>query len=206
VLPNAWSPVDAQLTRELAREELKLSDHVFNVGWVGRVSHEKGADILVEALPLLNESFHATVIGDGTDRPTLERRAKELRIDDRISWCGEMGAAPKLFAAFDLFVNCSRTEGTPITLFEAMQASVPIVATAVGGVPDVLSAEEAILIPPEDPAALAAAIREVQTHPTDAARRALRARRRLEKDFATSPWLESYERIYRSIIRDGRNS
>jgi glycosyltransferase involved in cell wall biosynthesis len=78
-----------------------------------------------------------------------------------------------------------------------MHAGVPIVATSVGGVPDVVSSEEALLIPAENPAALASAIREVHDHPADATARTARARTRLEKDFAAAPWIESYDRIYR---------
>jgi glycosyltransferase involved in cell wall biosynthesis len=128
----------------------------------------------------------------------LERRVKELQLDDRVSFHGEVTRASRVFPAFDLFVLSSRTEGTPITLLEAMHAGVPIVATAVGGVPDVVSAEEAVLIPAEDPAALASAIREVYANPADAAARADRARSRLEKDFSPAPWIEAYDRIYRT--------
>jgi glycosyltransferase involved in cell wall biosynthesis len=79
-----------------------------------------------------------------------------------------------------------------------MHAGVPVVVTSVGGVPDVVSPDEALLIPPEDPRALAAAIREAHEHPADAAARAARARRRLEKDFAAAPWIDAYDRIYRT--------
>jgi glycosyltransferase involved in cell wall biosynthesis len=201
VVPNAWSPVHEQLSPESAREELKLSIELFHIGWVGRISREKGPDVLVEALPALEDlNIHVTLIGEGAERRKLEQRTRELGIENGVSWAGEVPRASRLFPAFDVFVNSSRTEGTPITLFEAMHAGVPVVATAVGGVPDVVSSDDALLIPPEDPSALAFAIREVHDHPIDAARRASHARSRLDRDFTTTSWLEAYERIYRNAM------
>ena len=196
-LANAWMLPEEQLSPEAARQALTLSLEDFHIGWVGRISREKGADMLIEALPALNDiRLHVSLIGDGVERAKLEQRVNELQLEDRVSFRGEVARASRLFPAFDLFVLSSRTEGTPITLFEAMHAGVPIVATSVGGVPSVVSSEEAVLVPPEDPAALASAIREVHDHPADAAARAARARSRLEKDFAAAPWIEAYDRIY----------
>jgi glycosyltransferase involved in cell wall biosynthesis len=201
MLPNAWMPTEEPLSPETACEALSLSLGVFHIGWVGRISREKGADILIEALPALSDiKLHVTLIGDGVDRAELEHRVIELHLEDRVSFHGEIALASRLFPAFDLYVLSSRTEGTPITLFEAMHAAVPIVATSVGGVPDVVSSEDALLISPENPLALASAIRDVHDHPIAAARRASHARSRLERDFAAMPWLESYERIYRDAV------
>jgi glycosyltransferase involved in cell wall biosynthesis len=197
-VPNAWMQ-EAQLPPEAARRSLGLSLEAFHIGWVGRISHEKGADTLIEALPSLTDiNLHLTIVGEGVDHAKLEGRVKELGLHDRVSFHGEVSSASRLFPAFDLFVLSSRTEGTPITLLEAMHAGVPVVATSVGGVPDVVSADEALLIPADDPAALASAIREAHDHPADSAARAARARSRLAKDFAAGPWIEAYDRIYRT--------
>jgi glycosyltransferase involved in cell wall biosynthesis len=118
---------------------------------------------------------------------------------DQVRWCGAVSDAAQLFKGFDVFVLSSRTEGTPIVLFEAMAAGTPIVATSVGGVPDVVSSREALLVPPDDPGALADAVRRVWADPVAAAARARRARERLETGFALAPWLASYDRIYRSL-------
>jgi glycosyltransferase involved in cell wall biosynthesis len=89
-----------------------------------------------------------------------------------------------------------------MALFEAMAAGVPIVATGVGGVPDVVGASEALLVPPEDPDALAAALRDTYDDPAAAAARAAAARRRLEADFGIEPWVARYEAIYQTVRRD----
>jgi glycosyltransferase involved in cell wall biosynthesis len=189
------------MSPESARAALGLNEDVFNIGWVGRISREKGPDVMIDALPLLKDlPVHVTMIGDGAERTHLERRAKQLHVGQMVDWRGEVTPASPLMPAFNLFVNSSRTEGTPITLFEAMAAGVPIVATTVGGVPEVISSSEAVLVRPGDPAALASAVREVHDTPAKASARAARARSRLEKEFAATPWIDSYGRIYAIAI------
>ena len=118
---------------------------------------------------------------------------------ERVHWHGGVAGAGRLYAAFDIFVLSSRTEGTPMVLFEAMAAGVPVVATSVGGVPDVVSAAEAALVPPGDPQALADEIRAIYRDPVAAAARARAARARLERDFDFGQWLQRYEEIYRVV-------
>ena len=169
----------------------------FAIGWVGRLSAEKGGDVFVKALASLADlPCVACVIGDGPERAALEARAAALGLGGRIRWCGVRPHAGRLFTAFDAYALSSRTEGTPIVLLEAMAAGVPIVATRVGGVPDVVGPEEAWLVASEDPRALAAALRELRADPAQAARRAESARRRLAAEFADAPWLDAYARIY----------
>src|SRR5205823_2570028 len=83
--------------------------------------------------------------GEGRQRPQLQQSAASLGLGDRVRWLGNVAEAGRLFAGFDVFALSSRTEGTPIVLFEAMAARTPIVASAVGGVPDVVSPREALL-------------------------------------------------------------
>jgi glycosyltransferase involved in cell wall biosynthesis len=197
---NAWCGRSACLDRARARAELDLPRDAFVVGWVGRLSREKGGDVLVEALGRLGGlPVVACVIGDGPERLVLERRARELGLADRVRWCGVRNDAGRLFSAFDAFILSSRTEGTPIVVLEAMQARVPVVATAVGGVPDILGPGEAWLVGTEDPGAIAAAVRELHAEPSIGAQRAEAAHRRLAVDFAAGPWLDAYQRIYREI-------
>jgi glycosyltransferase involved in cell wall biosynthesis len=200
VVPNAWPGSGETLPPDRARSVLRVPPQRFHVGWVGRLTAEKGADVLLAALGRLGDvPFAASVLGDGRSRRELEAVAAEGGLADRLRWFGAVADAAQLFAGFDVFVLSSRTEGTPIVLFEAMVSGTPIVATAVGGVPDVVSRDEALLVPPDDPVALADAIRCVWADPAAAAARARRARERLATGFALAPWLASYERIYRSL-------
>lgn len=206
-LPNAWLPATPPLDRTAARRELALADHGFHIGWVGRLSHEKGADVLLDAIALVDDvPVMASFLGDGPERRRLEQRAAALGIAGRVRWHGIVADAARVVSAFDLFALSSRAEGTPIALFEAMAAGVPIVATRVGGVPEVLSDAEAELVPPEDPLRLADAIRATALAPEAAAARAAAARRRLDDDFAADPWLDRYEALYRRIQAQARRT
>jgi len=199
VVPNAWRPGPA-LDRAAARRTLGLAPEAFVVGWVGRLSREKGPDVLLEALGHVADlPLVASVIGDGAERRPLAAQARRLGLDGRVRWHGVVPDAAPLFAAFDLFVLSSRTEGSPMVAFEAMAAGVPVIATGVGGVPEMLSPEEAVLVPPDHPAALAAAIRAAYRAPAAARARAGRARERLCRDFGTEPWSERYDGIYQLV-------
>jgi glycosyltransferase involved in cell wall biosynthesis len=198
-IPNAWSPAEPPLPRGEARARLGIGADQFVAGWVGRLSHEKGADVLLDALPAL-PGVHASFLGDGADGAALRVRTARLGIAERVRWHGAVADAAALYAAFDVFVLSSRTEGTPIALFEAISAGVPVVAAGVGGVPDVVGPGEAWLVPPDDPAALAAALADVRAWPEQARARADAARRRLETAFGCAPWLDAYESLYGSLV------
>jgi len=199
---NAWRPICPPFDREAARRALGIPRDRFAVGWVGRLSYEKGPDVLLDALPHLSDlPLVASVVGDGVMRIPLHARASGLRLGGRIRWRGAVPDAGRLIPAFDVCVLSSRTEGTPMVLLEAMAAGVPVVATAVGGVPDVVSPAEAVLVRSDDPVALAAAIRGVYWDPATAERRARAARIRLEREFGAAPWLDRYAAIYRLIRR-----
>lgn len=199
-VPNAWAGGEPPLERDDARRLLGLPLDGFVVGWVGRLSREKGADILLEALPHLHDlPLVVSMVGDGAERLALTGRARGLGLNGQVHWHGAVADAGRLYSAFDLFVLSSRTEGTPIALFEAMAAEVPIIATEVGGVPDVVSPAEASLILPGDPVALASAIRDAHGAQKAAQRRARAARARLSRAFAIRPWLDRYVAIYQAV-------
>jgi len=198
LLPNAWGGRGRTMDRAEARRELGLSPDDYVVGWVGRLSFEKGADVLLDALARLPRIV-ACVIGDGPERTALAVRARALGVDERVVWTGARPDAGRLFNAFDAFALSSRTEGTPMVLFEAMDAGVPVAATAVGGVPDVVGPAHAWLLPPEDPAALAHALAEIHSDPRESVRRATAARSQLIERFGLEAWLDAHESLYRSL-------
>ena len=199
---NAWTP-KTLLDRAEARRLLGISGNGFVVGWVGRLTHEKGADVFLEGLAgIRDRPWSASVIGEGSDRQVLERQAQSLGIADRLRWHGLVPHAAALYSAFDAWVLSSRTEGTPIALFEAMGARVPVIASEVGGVPDVVSPSEALLVQPERPEALAAALLAIIDDPGRAADRATAAYHRLQREFAHERWLDAHVELYRAAMID----
>jgi glycosyltransferase involved in cell wall biosynthesis len=203
MVPNAWTGDGAPLGRDDARAALGVPDGPEVVlGWVGRLTAEKGADLFIEAVARLQDlGVRGVVIGDGPKRSWLERRATSLRIAPRLTWTGSLPRADRVLAAFDVFVLSSRTEGTPIVLFEAMAAGVPIVATNVGGIPHVVRAAEAVLVPADDVGALAAGLRRTLGDPDAAHARVRAATVRLATEFTVEPWLDRYDAVYREVIR-----
>ncbi len=201
IIPNGYAPSAPILSREAAREALGLPADAYIVGWVGRLSYEKGLDVLLDALALLRDRpIVLAVVGDGRERARLQARAAALRIAPAIRWVGLVPDAAPLYRAFDMFALSSRTEGTPIALFEAMDALVPAVATAVGGVPAVVSSAEALLVPPDQPAQLAEALHTVLADPAAARTRASAARERLVRTYGVERWAERYEDVYREVL------
>lgn len=200
LIPNAFDGAASVVERATARERLGLPRDEFTAGWVGRLSAEKGPDVFIDAIARLSPPLPAgVVVGGGPEEPALRERATQLGVADRVRWLGVVPGAGALVGAFDVLVLSSRTEGIPIVLLEAATAGVPIVATRVGGVPSMFPDGEVLLVPHDDPGALAEAIDAVRSDPAAARDRASAARRRIERDFAAAPWLERHERLYRSL-------
>ena len=197
-IPNAVLPANHQMDRVQAREALGVDRDVPLVGWIGRLSKEKAPEVFVQAMAVLPERLHGSIVGSGPLRPLLEKRVRQLDLSNRVMLHGAIQDAAKIIRAFDVLVISSISEGIPIVLFEAMSGEVPIVATAVGGVPDVLTGDEALLVPAGDPAAIASAV-AVSLEDQDAThRRVDRSSKRLDA-FAYEPWLAKYESVYRQI-------
>ena len=196
VIPNAFVPAVPFLPREDARRQLGLSTSGKTAAWLGRLSPEKGPDVMLDALALTESSWNLSMMGDGRARARLERLAFEKGLASRVHWHGMVPQGGSLLRAFDAFVLSSRTEGTPIALLEAMAAGTPIVATRVGGVPDVVRATEAILVESENVQAIARALEELASDPVATAARSTAAARRVTEHYGEEPWLDAVERVY----------
>ena len=201
VIANAAVGINNALSPEAARERLGIPAGVFSIGWIGRVSREKGLDVLIDALPAISDlRAQVTVVGDGPERVELSKKAIRIADSTPVSWPGVVADAARLLRAFDVLVISSRTEGTPMTLLEAMAARVPVVTTAVGGIPEVVTPAEAVLVPSESPGALADAIRFVHDDRSAASDRADRAAVRLATAFSTENWLGQYDQLYAALV------
>lgn len=204
VIQNALRSIPDRLDRDAARNVLALPQNAFVVGWVGRMTPEKGADVMIDAVTRLAPIAGPLVfvmMGDGPQRGTLESRTAGVSGDVEVRWLGTVPDAGRLYRAFDLFVLSSRTEGTPMALLEAMSAEVPAVATSVGGVPEIISEREGWLVSSEDPDSMARAIAEAVGSPAVLSARGAAAGERVRTQFDVARWAERYEAVYRAIIR-----
>jgi glycosyltransferase involved in cell wall biosynthesis len=201
VIPNGWSDRIPVADFSEARRRLNLPAKGLVVGWVGRLIPIKGADVFLRAVGHLAAlPLTISVIGDGAERARLEELARAEGLSDRVRFHGTVPDAARYISAFDVFVLSSRSEGTPVTLLEAMAAKVPVVVSRVGGVPDVVGPAEAMLVPPEDPRALAEAIRFVIQDPAAAMRRVEAAAHRLRASFGMERWIDAHDRVYNLIV------
>lgn len=158
----------------------------FRVGIVGRLVRQKGADVLLEALARLRElDWTLDIVGDGALRRELERHARSLGIRDRCRFRGEVRDVAPVFASLDLVVVPSRYEGFCFAAAEAALAGRPVVATRVSSLPEVvLDGETGVLVPPDDPTALARAVRALANDPARAAALGDEARARAKERFS----------------------
>ena len=154
-------PQKGQAWRQCLRAELSCGPGEFVVGSVGRLARQKDLATLIAGFAQADiDNSRLVLIGDGPQRQDLERRAAELGLSPRVQVLGQRPDAARLLGGFDVFALTSRWEGLPRTLIEAMAAGVPVIATPVGGVPEIVRAgETGTLVPIGDVAAVAEALR-----------------------------------------------
>jgi glycosyltransferase involved in cell wall biosynthesis len=162
VMPVGADPTPVEPSEAAAaREQLGLEAGRPLVVGVGRLDPQKGFDVLVEATARMNGWAPPVVVicGEGPARHDLEERIETLGLGGRVRLLGNRQDAKAIIAAADAFCMPSRWEGSPLALHEALAAGRPVVAAAVGGIPELLTFGQAgLLVPPEDPGALAAAV------------------------------------------------
>ena len=198
-IPNGHLPV-AHISRNEARSVLRLSETGSVIGWIGRLSHEKGPDLVIDALGRLERDYTAAVlIGDGPCRPALEEQISGLA-GASITLAGVRRDAARLLPAFDALVISSRTEGLPMVLLEAMAAEVPVVSFAVGGIPTVLDEKTGWLVGPGDVGGLATAIATALTNRGDALARAAAAKCLIHERFGIERWMEQIDEVYSAVL------
>jgi len=185
------------------KEELGWSAYPL-VGFVGRLSIEKGVDIFLNAAALVlkeNPEVKFVVIGDGPDRTALEALIAELGIGESVKMPGRREDMPAVYSSFDLMVSSSRREGLPMAILEGMASRLPLVATAVGGVPSVvLDGKTGVLVAPEDPARLSAAIVAVLADQALRVRLGAAARRMVEEEYSAERMTNDYLKVYEAAV------
>ena len=189
-----FAPDDA--ARSAIRDELGIPRDALVVGSVGRLVEEKDYPLLVRAMaPLLSERVRLVIVGEGIVRAAVEAEITPA-IRELVTLTGARRDVSRVLCAFDVYASSSRAEGLPLALAEAMASRLPIVATAVGGVPSIVPPQIGVLVPHGDPEALRTAIKRLLG---DAAARSAMgeaARRYALERFAEERMLNRYLALY----------
>jgi glycosyltransferase involved in cell wall biosynthesis len=178
-----------------------------DLAFIGELRALKGIDVLLEAIALLAQGglpVTATIVGDGPDRAALQAQAAAQGLATRVRFVGAKPARAG-FALGRLLVVPSRAESLPYIVLEAAAAAVPLIATRVGGIPEIFGPDAADLVAPGDPAALADAIRAALQHPTAASDAALRLQARVRAGFSADAMAQAVLAGYAQAFarRDG---
>jgi glycosyltransferase involved in cell wall biosynthesis len=203
VIKNGVEASKPSCRREEIRARLELGDRPTGI-IAARLDGLKGHDTLLRALARVRQrSLPVTVLiaGDGAERPALETLARDLGLGgESVRFLGFRSDVGDLLAAADFFVLPSLTEGLPLSILEAMSHGLPIIATPVGGIPEVVrDGEEGVLVPVGDEAVLAAAISRLAGD-SDAARRLGRCgRERVRTEFSFERMTAEYDRLYHRL-------
>jgi len=168
------------------------------IGTVAALRAEKNLARLLHAFSLLRRDRAArlVIVGDGPERPALEALAGALGIADAVRFAGHMAAPERAYRGFDLFALTSDTEQMPLSVLEAMAASLPVVATDVGDVAAMLAEENRPFVTPPDPAALAGAMARLLDDPALARRLGAANRARAEREFDEAAMVRAYAALF----------
>jgi glycosyltransferase involved in cell wall biosynthesis len=190
------------------RRVLGIGEGPFTVGWIGRMTGIKRTDDVLLAFKSLRErgiDARLCLVGDGPDRDEVERRAHELGVMRETLFLGYQEQVATFFAAFDVFILPSANEGTPVTAIEALAAGKPVVATRVGGIPDVVrDGEDGFLVAPGDVDALADRLAQLATDDELRERMGEAARARVRERYSVERLVDDVDRLYRALLEARR--
>ncbi len=192
------------------RGELNIPGDRIVIGTVARAEPYKGVAYLQQAAVQLVQQYPKldfVFVGDGSLRNELETVVRGLGLSRRIRFLGFRNDVHEIMNAFDIFVLPSLTEGLPNVILEAMASCKPVVATAVGGIPEaVVDGETGLLIPPGDAAAIVRAIKRLLSHNQAALRMGEAGRKRVEELFSLQREVSSFDHLYQRLLSEKRST
>lgn len=176
-------------------------------GAVGRMRPQKGYEVLLQAFSIVIKkrgTSRLSIVGGGPELESLSILRSQLGLESSVTFHGDVPAPACLMKTFDVLVNSSHHEGSPVAIVEAMSAGLPIIATRVGGTPELIGDGVGVLVPPADPSALAAAMLRLADDWNARSVASAKGRSEWEARFTMDQMVASHERLYREIAEARR--
>jgi glycosyltransferase involved in cell wall biosynthesis len=191
-------PLPDAAAKTRARDRLGVPRDALVLGTIARLDPVKDLGTLVRATARIAPQLPVAVavVGDGSERVPLEKLAADLGVTSVVRFLGHRDDARDWLAGCDVYVNCSISEGVSLTILEAMAAGLPVVATRVGGTPEVVDDSCGLLIPARDTEGLAAALLVLARDPGRRQALGRAARARVETRFTLDRMVDEYKRVY----------
>lgn len=188
------------------RSLISINDNESLIGFVGRLSEEKGVNYLIEAAVMLKQisaDFKLVIVGDGPKKSELICLANSKGLDQEVIFTGFQNDIEKWLPAFDVFVLPSLTEGTPMALLEAMSTGIPVIASAVGGVPNILeNGINGFLVTPGNSNELCEKMALLLSDPILCELIAKEAEKTINEKFDVNRWCRKIEKEYDSLLQN----
>jgi glycosyltransferase involved in cell wall biosynthesis len=188
------------------RKEFSIKEDTIVAGFIGRIVPAKGLEYLIDSIPHVKGEFNnikLLIVGEGSLVKRLREQAKEKKVYDSIIFAGRRRDIPDILSCIDVFVMPSIAEGLPNALLEAMAMAKPIIATEVGGIPEVIKNRfNGILVPPRDIRALATAIKELTGNAQVAAKMGQAARDLVLDNFSIKLIAQRWQTLYLSLLKE----
>lgn len=210
IIPNAI-PTDIDEAsfskhRQEARQRFGFSEEDFILGFVGRLSQEKGVAFLIEAAFLARNAncpVKLLLIGEGPQKPELRDTVKRKRFETNVVFAGFQYNIDRLLPGIDVFVLPSLTEGTPMALLEAMAYGIPAIASSVGQIPQIIdSGKSGILVRPGNPQQIGESISFLYENPSIRDEIAKAGQRKVKKEFDIKRWTKQIQDEYIFLIAE----
>ncbi len=192
----------SKVDRQKRRMELRLGSDDLLIGAVGRLDKQKGFAVLIEAMARLKKTeLRCVILGEGPERSRLEALIRRHELEKHVWLYGERTDIVTWLSAFDIDCLPSLWEGLPNTLLEAMALGLPVVASAVDGVPEViLNGKTGVLVPPDAPAALAKALKDLAADPARRAALGAAAHAAVMEKFTLTRMMDEYQNAYTAVV------
>lgn len=206
LIPNGIALEEYALSREerlLFRQENHIEPQAVVITHIGRFAPQKNHELLIQAFARVysNYPIYLFLVGDGPLKSQIEHQVRQLGIQQRVRFLGIRTDVPAILNASDIFVLSSRWEGNPMSVMEAMAAGLPVVATAVGGVPELVEhGVSGFLVPSENASLLAEAIQRLVDNPLLRQQMGKAALQRAHEQFDARRMVQAYEALYEATL------